>query len=162
MKISDIFLIIVIIVYMYFLLDSFKGLIKLPKLNLTNMKTKYLFQALRFACLPTLSVLMLLFFGFFSISKTLEFISSNDGLAIAIRVLLFIAEVGLILSMYDYYKKIGEREEVLGSGEKSGVGINVSSRTYVHDIGHWSYDDKFIMYATTNKDMVLIERISKK
>lgn len=58
-------------------------------------------QALRFACLPTLSVLCLMFFAFFSIEKTLDFIGSSNGWAVTIRILLFLVEILLVWYMYE-------------------------------------------------------------
>lgn len=79
------------------------------------MKVKAFMMALKFACLPTLSLLVLLFFGFFSISKTIDFISSNNGWAIFLRIFCVILEIALIWFMYNKYLK----EECIKSGGKT-------------------------------------------
>lgn len=129
------------------------------KPNQNKMKTKYLMQAMRFACLPTLSVLMLLFFGFFSISRTLAFISSNEGLAIAIRVVLFIAEVVLVYIMYKHY----EKEDIRIQTGCDNNGRSISGRKNIYEIfGSEYYDSMFKVYNTNNEDIITVERIIKK
>lgn len=124
--------------------------------NLKQMKIKYLFQALKFACLPTLSILVLLFCGFFSISKTIDFISSDSGWAIALRVLLVIAEIVLIIVMYLQYEKEGIFEE---GGSRRKNGYTISSGRSVSDLGAgWRYNDIFKSYSTSNDNIIIIER----
>lgn len=77
------------------------------------MKSKYLFQALKFVCLPTLSVLLLLFFAFFSITDALAFISASSAGAVTLRILLFIVEIVLVVIMYFKYQK----EDILKNPE---------------------------------------------
>lgn len=132
------------------------------------MKIKYLFQALRFACLPTLSILVLLFFGFFSIDKTISFISSNDGWAIFLRVLLVIAEITLIIYMYIDYKNKGEYEDLINQKSETinnclvNNSRSISSYTEAKGLkGDWHKNDGFKVYETEIKNIVLVERILK-
>ena len=68
-----------------------------------EFKIRILVKALRFAFIPTLSVCLLLFFGFFSVKDTLDFIGSRNGWAILLRVVLALAELALIVFMYIFY-----------------------------------------------------------
>lgn len=128
------------------------------------METKYLFQALKFACLPTLSILTLLFFGFFDIAKTIEFISSDNGWAIALRVFLVIAEMLLIYGMYDYYKTEGDKKEIR---ERTGLTDNdkgnyVSYSTSIYHLHeNWGSQCNYKAYIKSD-DIVLIERVVTK
>ena len=80
------------------------------------MNIPALTKALKFACLPTLSLLVLLFFAFFSITKTVAFISSDDGFAIFLRIIAFLGEVLLVGIYYDKYRK---EEIFLGKTKKN-------------------------------------------
>ncbi len=125
------------------------------------MNTKYLFQALRFACLPTLSVLALLFFAFFDIARTLAFISSDNWFAILLRILLVIAEVALVVIMYKDYEKKGIIEDVK-KGKRSDDAQNVNGENDLYTIErNWSYNDSFKMYRTENENIIVIERTPK-
>lgn len=134
------------------------------------MNTKALMQALRFACLPTISVLILLFFGFFSITKTIAFISSDNGWAIAIRVILVIAEMCLIWFMYEIYDKQIKAEEKK-KANYSAVHTDlselpkrkserVSEYKEVRSIlpgGH-----KYVIYDTESPDVKILSRVINK
>lgn len=128
--------------------------------NLNKMKTKYLFQALKFACLPTLSVLTLLFFGFFDIAKTIAFISSDSGWAITLRVLLVIVEAILIYIMYNHYEIEGDKKD---KRDKAGISENedgtpVDYSKSIYDLRrNWGSSDKY-KYYTKSDDIILIER----
>jgi hypothetical protein len=89
------------------------------------MKTKALLKALKFMCLPTLAVLLLLFFGFFSISATIAFISSTAAFAVILRVLLVIAEIVLVVYMYHQYLD----EEIVKEVAKTRHGLSCTERT---------------------------------
>jgi hypothetical protein len=141
------------------------------------MNIKIFAKALRFACLPTLSILVLLFCGFFSISKTLAFISSSDGWAIALRVGLMIAEIALIYIMYMQYleahiKEEKEKENVRIRAEKEvkrlaalnsdlpkeKKGQSTHYHTEVYRIfENANADDNYVIYDTTDKDIKIIE-----
>lgn len=142
---------------------------KLSNLKLKQMKIKYLFQALKFACLPTISVLLLIICGFFSISKALDWISSDSGWAIALRILLVIGEIALVAVMYFNYEEEGEklekeriRRETINNNEANGEAAFIGSSRSVYEIwGGGSYNDTFTKYTTKDPNIVLIERIPK-
>jgi hypothetical protein len=117
-----------------------------------------LMKALKFACLPTLSLLLLLFFAFFSISDTIAFISSNDGIAIALRVLAFLGEIIIVSIYYDKYRK----EEVLeGKAEKRNKRKR-DSRTNLYELKpRWDTGDTFFVIDTEDPNIVYVERVSK-
>lgn len=96
------------------------------------MKTKAFLKALKFMCLQTLSVFVLLFFGFFSITATIAFITSNEGLAIALRVILVIAEIGLVVYMYFHYLQ----EESVKTHVKTRHGLTYKEMNGYTDLQH--------------------------
>ena len=127
------------------------------------MNRKALFMALRFAFLPTAVVILLMMFGLFSITKVFEFISSSHGGAIAIRIALFILEVGLIVFMYEYYKKKlifeGTIKEPL-SNKNNGKSISYSE--YARDLFRsGNSSDGYTKYTTEDPNLVIIERKPK-
>lgn len=121
------------------------------------MKLKAFMMALKFACLPTLSLLVLLFFGFFSISKTIDFISSNNGWAIFLRILSVIIEIALIWFMYNKYLK----EECLKSGGKTvSAGHKTSANNEIcHIFGDSRYTkNEYSLHKTDHPDVIVIKR----
>lgn len=125
------------------------------------MNTKYLFQALKFACLPTLSVLTILFFGFFNILETINFISSTNGWAILLRIIMVIAEIVLVIIMYYKYRKEGELLDAK-NGKIDSNRRNIHYGTDVYRIdNNWSSDDKYFIHETKDSDIVIIERVPK-
>lgn len=122
------------------------------------MNVTALTKALKFACLPTLSLLALLFFGFFSITKTIEFIASDNGWAILLRIVAFLAEVFLVLYFYDKYKT----EEILEGN------INIFNKTKYNSTKElyklkdsWSSSDNYYVYDTNDSNVVCIKRVDK-
>ena len=142
---------------------------KLSNLNIKQMKTKYLFQALKFACLPTLSVLLLIVCGFFSVTKALDWISSDSSWAIALRILLVIGEIALVAIMYFNYEEEGEkeaqrlaREELIKNpAPKLSNGESVNSRRELYELFKTSYHDgsSYILHNTEDELIKLVERI---
>jgi hypothetical protein len=121
------------------------------------MNTKSLAKALKFACLPTLSLLLLLFFAFFSISKTVEFISSDDGLAITLRIVAFVAEVVLI----GYYYAVYVKEEIIKGNTTTSGKRSVSGRSDLCDLeNNWRGNDDYYVHKTESPNIVYIERVS--
>lgn len=124
------------------------------------MEIKLLLKALKFACLPTLSVLTLLFFGFFSISKAIAWISGDSTFAIVIRVLLVIAEIALVCFMYQNYVEEEKLEKILKGEGLSTTGI---TQPYDRDIYRLWEDDKhsatFTMHKTTNENTIVLTRL---
>lgn len=125
------------------------------------MNFKILMQALKFACLPTISILTLLFFGFFSIDKTIEFIASDNGWAIALRVILVIAEIALVWIMYDYYLDIAIKEKLFDSPESKLKGQKVSWNESTYNLFQGDSSDAYIKYKTSKENYILIERKPK-
>lgn len=115
-----------------------------------------LFRALKFACIPTLSVLVILFFGFFSINETLAFISSNNGWAIFIRIACMIGELVLIAYFYEKYR----REEILTKYERTGNKYKIYHHTDAYQLfKDQDYKDyKYYSYETADSDIMIIER----
>lgn len=139
-----------------FLKEKRKKLFSLVTKTTATMNIKALFKAIRFAFLPTLSVLILLFFAFFSISKTIAFISSDSGWAIALRIFLVVAELAMIVIMYFHYLA----EEIKANPEENkrgGYPISTSKRVYDLFDGVGDRDD-FTKYSTGSSNLILIER----
>lgn len=128
------------------------------------MKIRVLFQALKFACLPTLSILLLLFFGFFSISKTIAFISSDNGWAIFIRVVLVIAEIALVYVMYEHYNEEDTKKQIFENKDlplKKGREV-IYHREVYQLFNSPNSNNKHIIYPTENDNLILVEREPKK
>lgn len=129
------------------------------------MNYKALIKALQFACIPTISVLILLCFGFFSITKVLDFISSDNPLAIALRIILFIAEILLIWWMYDKYNTEDIRNSLLNNENNNLVTKSFTYSTYIGSAfpnsNHNDSDYRYISYHTENKNRILIEKVLK-
>lgn len=126
-----------------------------------TMNTTALLRALKFVCIPTLSLLVLLFFAFFSVSKTIAFISSDDGWAIALRIIAFIAEIVLVVWKYLEYN----REEIFKSGNKGEYikekGSSCQPYYEIRQIlGHDKRGD-YRYYQTTNVNIKILEFIPK-
>lgn len=125
------------------------------------MNFKYLFKALRFACLPTLSVLVLLFFAFFDIGKTIAFISSDNAAAIILRICLVLAEIALIIIMYNEYEK-KDLIENPWNHIKSKRPSSLTYTTYVSDLrGDWARSDNYEAFGTSDDDYILVHRKPK-
>lgn len=68
------------------------------------MDYKALVKALKFIFLPTLAVLLFIWFATLSLTGVLSFIVSDSGWAIAVRILLLLIEGALVWWMYDKYR----------------------------------------------------------
>ncbi len=125
------------------------------------MKTKALLRALKFVCLPTASLLLLLFFGFFSITKTIDFISSDSGWAIFLRVIVFLGEIGLVVYLYLIYLKEETKNEIIKKANgltKENVYADKRTRDLFYNA---SYSDEYVKHTTESKDIIIVERIPK-
>ncbi len=123
------------------------------------MNAKILAQALKFACLPTLSVLVLLFFGFFSISKTIAFISSDDSWAVFLRVTAVIAEIILVTVMYKQYESEEQKKMLINNPENFLERCSlISSNERVYSVLNGNSSDDYYVYPTSNPNIKLIER----
>lgn len=125
-----------------------------------------------FMFLPTAAVLMVLFFWFFSISKFVDFITSQDTFASIIRIVMMALEIACVYHMYKYY----ENEELAAEAKKSVDGVlkdpdaaledcksvGVERSSCIRDIFYSSaYDDKFQVWATENPRIKIIKHIPK-
>ena len=99
-------------------------------------------------------------------TKTIEFISSDSGWAVFLRVVVFLAEIGLIVYFYLTYLK----EEIINEASKNKESLvgqskkeSISRRKQVEEFfGSTSYSDEYYQYATEHKNIIIIERIPKK
>lgn len=121
------------------------------------MNIKVLAKALRFACIPTLSVIVLLFCGFFSISKTIDFLQSNNGWAIALRIILAIGEITLIVVMYRQYLKEDIKENALNKYKRTET-KQVSYHNSIREILKGKDDDYYYIFDTEDSNIKIIER----
>lgn len=134
------------------------------------MKIRYkaLMQAIQFACLPTISLLLLLFFGFFSIEKTISFITSDNGWAIAIRLIALLGEFGLIWYLYKEYADkeiILEKEAHIQSQVNNKQELDYKTRSYSTELHYlhtrWSSGDKYFS-TLIDDNHVLIKHEARK
>lgn len=134
------------------------------------MNIKVLMQALKFACLPTLSILVLLFFGFFSITETFSFISSNNGWAITLRVAIVIAEGALVWFMYCHYLDIENKriqKEAMTATKDSLKSNTINSKEMhawreIKDLFRMSNNiSGYKIYETESENIVIVERLIK-
>lgn len=128
-----------------------------------SMNFKILGKAMSFLFLPTLGVLLLLLVGFWDPIALWNFIKSNSGGAIFVRVLLFIIETGLVITMYFYYLDKDEREQALNDdvGSKKAEKRRIHKSNYIENAypdtsSGKSYD--FWVYPTSSQDIIMIER----
>lgn len=131
------------------------------------MKIRYksLMRAIQFAFLPTISLLLLLFFGFFSIEKTINFITSDSFWAIAIRVIAFLAEIVLIWALYNDYAKEEKQEELIqkvtsnieDTSDQNWIGISSGREMYMLS-RDWGSRDTY-KYIPIDANHVLIKHI---
>lgn len=144
--------------------------ISITKLKITNnysitknskMNLKILFKAMSFMFLPTLGVMLLLLVGFWSVTDLWKFITSDTGGAITIRILLFIAECGLVIGMYFYYLDEYTKEQLLKGDVKNKPKKPASGISYIEDVffNGRMRGSKYYIYGTENSNLILIERI---
>lgn len=122
------------------------------------MKVKAFMMALKFACLPTLSLLVLLFFGFFSISKTIDFIASNNGWAIFLRIFSVIVEIALVWFMYNKYLK---EESLKTAGKSVATGTRISNQDRIFECFGDTYSNNlnnYYLHRTEHSDVIVIKR----
>lgn len=131
------------------------------------MKIRYksLMRAIQFAFLPTISLLLLLFFGFFSIEKTINFITSDNGWAIAIRIVAFLAEIVLIWTLYHDYAEEEKQEELIqkvtsnieDASDQNWISISPSREMYMLS-RDWGSRDTY-KYIPIDTNHALVKRI---
>lgn len=121
---------------------------------------KVLLKAISFMFLPTISILFVVFIGFFSITDFINFITAKSGGAIFLRVVLVLVEIIFVYVMYKHYYKL----DVIKNKDnyiKEGNVIKNQSSTYVERFfkSENSIGLKFKSYATDNENIVVIEKV---
>lgn len=112
---------------LYNLFIKFKQSLKRHKM----LNTKALIKALSFLCLPTLSVLLILYFWFLDFGRFTDFVTSQSGWAGVLRVALIIAELCLVYHMYCHYNEIIPNEKANEKLYKSILGQNFKHVTRI-------------------------------
>lgn len=126
------------------------------------MNLRVLGKAMGFMFLPTLGVLLMLVVGFFDPMAMWNWIKSNDGWAIAVRILLFLAETGLVVVMYFYYLEKDAKDGALKGTKGQPAYVSRSYRTELREIFHnASSDDHFKIFDTESSNIKVIEHISR-
>jgi hypothetical protein len=87
-----------------------------------------------FMFLPTLSVLLIVFFWFFSWTSFVAFITSTSEGAGLLRVILLALEIGLVYFMYDIYTQEEIQKQLKENPFLSEDCESISYLTYVKDI----------------------------
>lgn len=126
------------------------------------MDFKILGKAMGYMFMPTLGVLLMLLVGFFDPIAMWNFIKSDNGWAIVIRVVLFLAETGLIYVMYQHFlkKDIIENAETYISG-KPDKACNAGDDFDDYCFKGSRYDD-FIEIYNTEKEAIKVVKLVKK
>ena len=123
------------------------------------MNFRILWKAMSFMFLPTLSVLCLLLVGFFDPIALWEFIRSNSGGAIFVRVILFIIEVTFVAYFYFKYLYEEEFEAALKDPEsKCKKGRQINSYTEARGMLNSSSDNEIFLYDTANPNIKIIQK----
>jgi len=92
------------------------------------MNYKLLGKAMSFMFLPTLGILIILLVGFFDPIAMWIFIKSNDGWAVFTRVVLLIAEIALITSLYFHYLEDYKKQNITQEEKKVIIKIGIDLR----------------------------------
>ena len=125
------------------------------------MKLRAFTKALQYAFLPTASILLLLFFAFFDVSKTINFITSNSGVAIALRVIAFIAEATLVTIFY--FRNL--KELSIKEGKNFNRSDTFLRDCYSSDAKHYftngTSQDDYSLHKTDHPNVVVIVRKPK-
>ena len=129
------------------------------------MNIKILLKAMSYMFLPTLAVLVMLLVGFFDPVAMWEFIKSNNGWAIFIRVVIFIIEIVCVVILYYKYAEensISEAQSVNSPEDDLKDGWGVSSYKQVEDLGKdWGHKDSYIIYNTKSPNVKIVKRVPK-
>ncbi len=134
-----------------------------PFKNLDKMNYKILGKAMGYMFMPTLGVLLMLLVGFCDPIAMWTFIKSTCFWAVAIRIILFIAEVVLILVMYDHFmeKEIMANADKYASSKPAGkVDANSEFRTR-SCFGSANYNDTVEIYNTEDDSIKVIKLVKK-
>lgn len=77
--------------------------------SFTMIKTNILLKAISFMLLPSLVILGVILIGFFNWTNFVNFMTSDSGWAIFVRLLMIVLELVLVCIMYQYYD---EKEKI--------------------------------------------------
>lgn len=116
------------------------------------MNYKILLKAMGLMFLPTLSVLFIMLVGFFDFTAMKDFITSNSGWAIFLRILLVLLEVVCVVYLYLHYSK----EDLIKNPKKNGP------ESSLYEFGQKLTRDqqyKSKVYKTTLSNLFLIEKL---
>lgn len=146
------------------------SLIKFKQMKPIKIRPKALIKATSFMFLPTLSVMIVIFCYFLSWSKFVGFMTSDNGWASFLRVLMILAELVLVCIMYEAYAKIEEAEErkkelteAKADVDKPLVSVKRSTSldTSFRYLGKTGYQDVEI-YRTKNPDIFVLSLTDEK
>jgi hypothetical protein len=138
------------------------------------MNWKVLLKAMKFSLLPTLLTFTLLFLGFMSFTDAFNFLTSNNGWSIFVRISLFIAEMSLIFYMYkryeiDYLNELKIQEEKERKAKKLNSMTELPVKIFPNSsISYPDYKELrdifecetgyFKFYKTDNDNYILLQR----
>lgn len=141
-----------------------------------NMKA--LGKAIQFLFLPTLGLMLIVFFWFFNWGRFINFVTGEDGWSSFLRVFALILEFVSIIILYNYFAKIlkdeNVRKGIIDDGIFSAkVPFKVSTnneyiqRAFKEDmvIDGKQYDPYYINYycfnLETDPDTIIVKRVKK-
>lgn len=120
------------------------------------MDYKILAKALKFAFLPTLSVFVCIWFAVLSVTDVFQFLLSDSGWAIAMRIFLLVVEVAIIAYMYFYYLE----EEKIKEGLRSEDGWQErgTNKSQIYEVTRWEYSNEKIKIKKIDSETVIIKK----
>jgi len=125
------------------------------------MNLKVLGKAMGFMFLPTLGVLLMLVVGFFDPIAMWNWIKSNDGWAIAVRIIIFLLETALVIVMYFNYLEDEVKRAALGGKDVAKSGISRSARTELYQLFSGTSSDEYTVFDTESSNIKVVQ-ITKK
>lgn len=126
------------------------------------MNYKLLGKAMSFMFLPTLGVLIILLVGFFDPIAMWLFIKSNDGWAVFTRVVLLIAEIALITSLYFHYLEDYKKQNIAQEEKKVIIKDNINKYESITAFvnGSFDSDSRWLSYKGWNNNITILEKIN--
>lgn len=112
------------------------------------MKINYpiLRKALGFAFLPTLLVIVVAMFATLSFTSVFEFLLSDSGWAIVLRIILLIVEVGLVWGLYEHYSKREEIKKVIDEIDDDSLYRKIGKEKEVYELFNDSFSSNPFTY----------------
>lgn len=124
-----------------------------------SRKIKAFLKALSFMFLPTVGVILFMMLACWSVTKPFIFLTSDNGWAILIRVLITALEIGLIVYLYyDELYKSTINDPQRDDCEKVEIPAGRLARDFFPG---GTYQDKFYRHETPFSNLVVIERVIK-